>query len=489
MLDKLKLVALWILAVAGLAVAVLAGLSEYFPWIASLCTGFSDGCRQTAQFGLYGLSVWPLGAAYYLLLMLALMRARKWVPLVVAAGLGAELALAYVLYSIQAACLFCLANLAVMVLLFLVSLEIARFWQMSTVALLLLVAVHPGLARKDLSPEAQALALVQMGLKAPAKPGPVAQVAGRDITLEELDMSLTARLHDLEQQIFRLRRERLEHMVEDQVLSLEAQARGLDLPGLVAAEVLSKQPPVPPEAVEAYISDNKAVIKGFKGTDEELHQRVLEFLTEQQTGRLVAALAKGLEPKYQVSLSLPEPKARLVQVDAGASPALGAANATILVAEFSDYECPACRKGHETVRKVREMYADKVRWVFKDFPLDMHRHAAKAAEAARCGGEQGRFWETQDALYAAEDLSPDKLPGLAEKIGLDPARFAACLASSSQAPGVLKDLDQAKRIGLEATPTFVIGGRLVSGTPSVERFKELLDAALKEAAPKAPAAP
>ncbi len=487
MLDKIRMAALWLLAVAGLAVAVLAGLAEHFPWAASLCTGYSDACAKTARFALYGLPIWPLGAAFYLALMLCLLKARKAMPLLAALGLGAEAALGVTLYVIKAPCVFCLANLAVVLLIFLVALDFGRFWQMTTCVLAVFIALYPGLDREE-EPAAQAEAQQE------APEGVVARVAGQDITMEELDVALAGRLHDLEQQAWRARRERLERLVEDRVLTLEAKARGMDVPGLVRAEVLSKQQPVSNATVEAYIQDNRAAIKGFKGSEEELRERVREFLTGQRDTRLVTALAQGLYPKYQVSVTLPEPRPRLVSVDPAGSPVLGPANATVLVAEFSDYECPACRKGHETVRQVRAQYADpstgRVRWVFKDFPLDMHKDARKAAEAARCAVAQGKFWEMQDALYAAPDLAVDKLPELAARTGLDPEAMARCLAGNEQAPAVNRDLDQARRLGLEATPTFVIGGRIVTGTPNPERFKELLDTALAEAArERGPAAP
>ncbi len=85
---------------------------------------------------------------------------------------------------------------------------------------------------------------------------------------------------------------------------------------------------------------------------------------------------------------------------------MGPADALVVVVEFSDYLCPGCRKGYEITKTIRDKYRDRIRWVFKDFPLDRHEGADKMAEAAHCANDQGKFWQYQDLLFSSEN-TPD----------------------------------------------------------------------------------
>jgi len=113
----------------------------------------------------------------------------------------------------------------------------------------------------------------------------------------------------------------------------------------------------------------------------------------------------------------------------------------------------------------------------------MHAQARAAAEAARCGEEQGKFWEIQELLYASSDLSREGYLKMAETLGLDRACFAQCLDGKRAAQRVDRDLAAAARLGLEATPSYIVNGRLVSGTPAPEKFSRIIDEALAAAGP------
>lgn len=461
---------LWVFTVVGLGVAALAGLADHFPAVAALCAGFAGGCRETAEFAVLGLPLWAWGVAFYLILGVSLWKARGIAPHLVGAGLGVEAWLVWIMYSHKLACVFCLANLAVVLVLAGAVLSRERFWPMAACGLLLFMAAQGLVARVGGHPAAEALKAKEAAV--------VARVGQEAITEIDLEAALGARLHDLTQQIHRLKRDRLAEMVMDRVLGLEAAARGLEIPVLVEKEVLSSLTPVTDAEVEAYRRDNRAALRDWKGTEPELAERIRDFLRARRSEEGIKAFARSLEPRYGVSYSLAEPVLPLIRVETEGSPALGPANATVTVVEFSDYECPACRRGHGAVRQVREQFLDRVRWVFKDLPLDMHKKARKAAEAARCAGDLGRFWEMQDALYTAEDLGPEGMTAAGVGVGLDPETFRQCLDSGRHAAGVTRDAEQARAAGLEATPTFLVNGRPLTGTPSPDRFREILDQAL-----------
>lgn len=126
-------------------------------------------------------------------------------------------------------------------------------------------------------------------------------------------------------------------------------------------------------------------------------------------------------------------------------------------------------------------YDGRVRLVFKDFPLAIHREARAAHEAARCAAAQQRFWPYHDRLFAEQPrFERADLIRYAVDLGLDAARFARCLDDRQFAAAVDADIAQGRALGLRATPSFLINGRLVLGAQPAERFRAIIDEALRE---------
>ena len=167
----------------------------------------------------------------------------------------------------------------------------------------------------------------------------------------------------------------------------------------------------------------------------------------------------------------------------------GKAEAPLTIIEFSDYQCPYCKRHvDQTLPKLLADYVDtgKVRYAFRDYPLEqIHPLAAKAAEAARCAGDQGKYWEMHDRLFANQkELQPEKLPAHAEALKLDVPAFRACLDDSHHAARVKEDLQVGEELGARGTPMFVIGpsggsqvtaGVLVHGAQPIAVFKAEID--------------
>jgi protein-disulfide isomerase len=140
---------------------------------------------------------------------------------------------------------------------------------------------------------------------------------------------------------------------------------------------------------------------------------------------------------------------------------LGREDAPVTIVEFTDYQCPFCRKYHtETFPQLKKNYIDtgKVRFASRDLPLSIHPHAQKAAEAARCAGEQNKFWELRDTMIAnAADLSPDAIIKYAQTNALDIPSFKACTEADKYKADIQKDAADAGTLGISGTPSFVIG--------------------------------
>ena len=139
-----------------------------------------------------------------------------------------------------------------------------------------------------------------------------------------------------------------------------------------------------------------------------------------------------------------------------------------------------------TLKKVRETYGDKVRVVWKDFPLtQIHAQAFKAGEAAHCAGEQGKYWEYHDRLFANQQaLEPDELKKYAADLGLDAAKFNACFVMSKYGERVRDGVAQGTRLGINSTPTLYINGRMLSGAQPFEAFAGVIDEELSRAGQK-----
>jgi len=155
----------------------------------------------------------------------------------------------------------------------------------------------------------------------------------------------------------------------------------------------------------------------------------------------------------------------------------GNKNAPITIVTFSDYQCPYCSNFHETMQQVMKNYPDKVRWVFKHFPLSFHPYAQKAAEAAECAGEQNKFWEYTDKIYANQDsLSDSYLLTVAKDLKLDTQKFNSCLNSGKYADKIKTDLNQGQGLGVRGTPGSFINGKSIPGAVPYSTIDEMIKA-------------
>ena len=164
-----------------------------------------------------------------------------------------------------------------------------------------------------------------------------------------------------------------------------------------------------------------------------------------------------------------------VQVDASDDPALGAPGAPVTIVEFCDFQCPSCAQLSGTLRQVANDFKGDVRVVFRDFPLDSHPDADRAAEAASCAAEQGRYWQMHDVLFANRaDLSDSALRRYAQQVGADRDRFMTCFNSGRYQNEWRQDRADGHAYGVTATPTFFVNGLAVEGTPTYDELAGLV---------------
>ena len=319
--------------------------------------------------------------------------------------------------------------------------------------------------------------------KAAAPETPVAVVAGKPIQAREVDDLVRAQLMDLRAREHQLRSQALDALVAQALLEKEAEARGMTPDALHKTEVEDKAQVADADA-KAYYDANKARF-GTTAEADALKQ-IKDGLGQQRQGERRAAFARELRAKYDVKMLL-EPYR--VPVEVGSAPVRGNPNAPVTVVEFSDFQCPYCVRARPTVNRVREVYGDKVRWVFRHFPLDFHAQAEKAGEAAACAGEQGKFWEMHDLLWAnSAQLQVADLKAHAATLGLDAASYGQCLDSGRHAGLVEADLRAGQGYGVSGTPAFFVNGRPLVGAQPFDAFAQVIDDELQRAATPSPAA-
>jgi protein-disulfide isomerase len=315
----------------------------------------------------------------------------------------------------------------------------------------------------------------------------VARIGDRAVTLQELEdrwaASDPAQQAEATQKVYDGRRAALDAIVGDAVLADAAKAKGMSADAYVEAEIGKRVKPVSDADVVTFYQQNQNQMQGR--SLEAIGPVIKRFLEEQQRAKarqdLVADLRKS-GPPVRVMLEAPR---RTVQIEA-TDPVAGATNAAVTIIEFSDFQCPFCQRAAPTLKKIRETYGDKVRLVWKDFPLtQIHPQAFKAAEAARCAADQGKFWEFHDRLFGNQQaLQPDDLKRYATETGLDAAKFNECFDSSKFAERVRDGVAMGTRLGVNSTPTMYVNGRLVSGAQPYEVISGIIDEELSRTSKK-----
>ncbi len=290
----------------------------------------------------------------------------------------------------------------------------------------------------------------------------LATIGGEPVTRSEVEEQVgdeLARLdHEYRQERHQMVRETLEGIVRDRLLEAEATSRG------VTADELTAELQADVEVTESEVSEwyerNRRALGGR--SLEELTPRIEEFLLNYERRQALIEFAEKLEKEKRVIYLLEPFRAEL---EVGDSPANGPADAPVTLVEFSDFECPYCGSFVHTLRELEESYADKLRVVYRQYPLEaIHPHAFKAAEASLCAHEQGRFWEMHDLLFEEQDrLDVEGLKEKAGRLRLKQAEFDACLDSGRMAERVRKDMREGNRLGIEGTPAIFINGIPVPG--------------------------
>ncbi|HUU35864.1 MAG TPA: thioredoxin domain-containing protein [Vicinamibacterales bacterium] len=305
----------------------------------------------------------------------------------------------------------------------------------------------------------------------------VATVGDKKFTLKDVearwqqdDPAERARVTQL---LYQHRRQSIDQLIGDYFISEAAAKAGVTKEKFLEDELMARRGAVTDAEIQKVFDENKDRV----GTQsvEQLKPSITQFILRNRDAQNVAILIDELRkagPAVNVSLDPPRYQVALADHD----PARGPENAPVTIVEFSEYQCPFCGRVTPTLKALEQKYAGKVRVVFKDFPLPNHLQAAKAAEAAHCAGDQGKYWELHDRLFAnQQQLQIADLKKHAAAIGLDQAKFDQCLDAGTHAADVQADVDLGAEMGVQSTPTLYINGRIVTGAQPAAVFEQIID--------------
>jgi len=284
----------------------------------------------------------------------------------------------------------------------------------------------------------------------------VATIGGQPLKAETLLERIKPIIYRMKLEAYELTKQRAEQLVDDMLLLEEAKRRQVGPEEIVRSEISDKVRNPTEEEVAKFYSDNKARISGDLNS---VRNQVAIYLQNESRQRLEKDLSARLRKNANIRWLITEPAQPIQNVSVDDDPARGDTNAPVTVVEFTDFQCPACAAMHPILEDVLKSYGNKVRFVVRDFPLNQHEYARKAAEAANAANAQGKFFEYITLLFKNQKaLDVPSLKKYASELGLDRARFDAALDRGAYAAEVNKDVTDGEMYGVGSTPTIFVNG-------------------------------
>jgi protein-disulfide isomerase len=307
----------------------------------------------------------------------------------------------------------------------------------------------------------------------------IVEFKGGKITAGDVKDRVDAQVKQFSDEMIEAYKKGAEQMLVMKLMDEEVKKQGLanpqELLGKVAQEIQ-----ISDESVQKFIKDNK-LDKGIQdprtgkmrkvSTDE-----VRGFLTEQEMQSKQQSFFNGLRAQAEAKFKLEKPAVKIPAT--GNEPFTGKADAKVVIYEFSDFQCPFCARGNAVIKQVMTEYGDKVKLVFRHFPLSFHPEAEPSAIASLCAFKQqpGKFWEMHDLMFEKQsELGTASYKTWAKQIGLNEAEFNKCFDGKETKDLVDADMKAAEALGVNSTPTFFVNGKKVAGALPFAQFKSMID--------------
>lgn len=299
---------------------------------------------------------------------------------------------------------------------------------------------------------------------------PLAVIDGQPVSEDDLLPYVQGQLRPLRDQEYQIKKKALDNLVNQKLLEAEAKKKGVTTEKLLDQEVDAKVPEPTDAELNAYYLAQKAQLnRPFEEVKPQLTQSLKQ--AKNQQARLDYSARLREQAKVAILLSPPR-----TEVSFDPARVRGNAKAKVMIIEFSDFQCPYCGQVEATLKSVLGKHGDKVALAFRDMPVpQLHPLAQGAAEAARCAGEQGKFWEYHDLLFGDQNrLDRNGLVEKARNLKLDEKQFDSCLTSEKYKAQIQQDVQEGMRAGVSGTPGFFINGIFLSGAQPEATFEKMI---------------
>lgn len=295
----------------------------------------------------------------------------------------------------------------------------------------------------------------------------VAEVGGLKLTLADLEQEESNKLLSARYQYYQAQSRALNELIDKKLLDQKAKSENLTVDQLVDRDIKSQVKDPTEDQMKVY----------YEGLEidqpyEAVRDKVLEKIRELRTEKARSAYLKALRAQETVTITLAPPS---VKLDTESAQLAASETSPVTLVEYADYECPYCQKVAADVKRLKADFGDKLNFTYKDFPLQMHARAEKAAEAAHCASKQGKFWEFHDELFHGKELDVDQLKAQARALQLDSAAFDKCLDSGQETAAVERERKEGLRLGITGTPSFFINGHYMSGALDYAALRQIVE--------------
>lgn len=300
----------------------------------------------------------------------------------------------------------------------------------------------------------------------------LATLNNQPITEDEVMQKANKRMMKILSETYEIKRQVIDEIIDDRLLEAEAKKQGSSKEAMIDKARRAALDPSEAEIKAIYDMQKERVFKGKEF--ETVKDDIKKQLKNQKERTAVMDFLDGLRKTAAVKVNLERPSVAITVDD---DPTQGPATAPITLIEFSEFQCPFCKRARPTIKKVLDTYGDKIRYAFRDFPLSFHKNARGASIAANCAHEQGKYWEYNAKLFEnQEKIGDDLYKQLAKDLALDIAKFDTCTADTAKHDKEIEhDQEEGSEVGVTGTPAYFINGHFLSGAQPFAAFKEIID--------------
>ena len=313
-----------------------------------------------------------------------------------------------------------------------------------------------------------------------AKDETLATFDGGTVTTSEVAKNTEQEFYEIEMKAFQAKQQGAFEAAKNKIFEIESKKRNTTVEKMLEEELGKRKSVINDESVRQFYEANKARInQPFAAVKESLKSRMIA--NQDQSAK--QSFTSELFTKYNFKFNLKEPKQPTIVLANDGKPFWGNKDAKVVITEFSDFECPYCRDMQGDVQRIKVEYANRIKWVFRNFPLDFHSQAMPTHIAASCVGKQNKYFEFQTRVFGIPtqgrgvDMSPPQLERIAQSIGIDMNAYRKCAADASgkERAEIEADMQYGQKVGVRGTPTIFINGVLFQKQRNYQSLKEEID--------------